>query len=69
MTLSIFIKLLLFLVFIPLAYAATWGAQRWLAPGNPLRKYVERNGKEKVARHILLTLYVAGGVALTILYS
>ena len=69
MTLSLFIKLLLFLVFIPLAYGATWSSQRWLSPGNPLRRYVERNGKEKVARHMLFTLYVAGGIVLTILYT
>lgn len=69
MTPSLLFKLLLILLFIPLAYVIAWAAQRWLPTDNWLHKYLVRNGKEKVARILLFAFYAIGGIVLTIVYS
>ncbi len=69
MTPSLLVKLLLILLFIPLAYGIAWAAQRWLPADNWLHKYLARNGKEKFARILLFAFYAIGGVVLTIVYS
>ena len=69
MTLSLLVKLLLVLVYVPIAYAATWAAQRYLPPNNLVRQFLERHGVHKVARYSLFALYAVGGIVLTVLYS
>jgi hypothetical protein len=69
MTLPLFIKLLLILLFIPTAYGLTWGARRYLPVGNPLRAALERHGVEKSSRFLLFAVYAVGGVILTLVYS
>jgi hypothetical protein len=69
MTLSLLIKLLLFFIFIPIVYAATWAAKRWLPQDSMIRVFLLRHGVDKVARYALFAVYALSGIVLTIMYS
>jgi hypothetical protein len=69
MTISLLVKLLLVLVFVPIAYGATWAAQRHLPTNHSVRLFLERHGVKKVARYSLFALYALGGILLTVIYS
>ena len=69
MTLSIFVKLLLLFLFVPLAYGATWAAKSWLPQESFVRAFLERNGIMRVAGYVLFATYTIGGALLTVMYS
>ena len=64
-----YVKLILIVFFIPVAFGLTWLAKRQLKEENSLRLFIERRGVYKVAQYLLFGIYALGGIVLTVLYS
>ncbi|WP_200232048.1 hypothetical protein [Rubrivivax gelatinosus] len=69
MTQSLFLKLILILAVLPIAYSLKVAATRWLPESNPARRWLEQQGSMRLAMCAILAIWAFGGFALVVVYG